>query len=598
MADKPTNKKSDLVSYIVKVDGAEVSGTYDVTEIEVNKEINKIPTATVVLLDGDPSAETFEISEKGDFEPGKTLAINLGYHNETEQIFEGKIVSQRIRLNSKRNSELVVKCADAAASMTVGRYNHYYLDKKDSDIWGEVIGRHSGLSNELDATAETHKEVIQFYSTDWDFIISRAEINGMVVSCDDGKVQVLKPRVAAGPDLEVLHGTSIVRADLELDSRHQLPDVTTKAWDFSKNEVVEKKSSEPSVNAQGNIDGKKLSGVLEAKDFTLHSVAPLEKSDLKIWADARLLKSRLARVRGKVVFQGHAAPKPNSILELKGLGDRFNGKAFVSGVYHSYRDSQWETEVSIGLNPRWYTETKTDVTVASASGQLPGVDGLQIGTVQKIDEDPDGEVRVLVDVPMIAPSGDGVWARLTNFYSTGDAGWFFYPELGDEVILGFLNNDPRFPIILGSVYSKTHEPHSLYTPDADNTYKALVTNSHMRIEFEDIKRILTITTPNGNTMCFDDDEGTIWIEDENSNKITMNADGIQLYTPADLLFEVDGNYDIKVKGNMNTKADMDLTIAAMNITSTADVGWVGEGTTAELAGSAQTTISGGVVMIN
>ena len=53
-------------------------------------------------------------------------------------------------------------------------------------------------------------------------------------------------------------------------------------------------------------------------------------------------------------------------------------------------------------------------------------------------EDPDSQFRILVSVPLFDPNGEGIWARLTNFYSTNGAGIFFLPEVGDEVVLGFL----------------------------------------------------------------------------------------------------------------------------------------------------------------
>src|SRR4051812_26941895 len=86
-----------------------------------------------------------------------------------------------------------------------------------------------------------------------------------------------------------------------------------------------------------------------------------------------------------------------------------------------------------------------------ASGVNPGVSGLIVGTVKQIDQDPQGQNRVLVVAPLIDPQGDGVWARLANAYASNNAGISFMPEVGDDVVLGFLNDDPRLPIVLGSL---------------------------------------------------------------------------------------------------------------------------------------------------
>jgi len=37
------------------------------------------------------------------------------------------------------------------------------------------------------------------------------------------------------------------------------------------------------------------------------------------------------------------------MVELKGVGERFKGNAYVSGVKHTVADGQWRTTVTVGL---------------------------------------------------------------------------------------------------------------------------------------------------------------------------------------------------------------------------------------------------------
>jgi hypothetical protein len=57
----------------------------------------------------------------------------------------------------------------------------------------------------------------------------------------------------------------------------------------------------------------------------------------------------VGRMQGTVTFQGSALAKPGSVVRLSGLGGRFNGKAFVGGVYHEVRDGAWRTTAQLGL---------------------------------------------------------------------------------------------------------------------------------------------------------------------------------------------------------------------------------------------------------
>lgn len=86
-----------------------------------------------------------------------------------------------------------------------------------------------------------------------------------------------------------------------------------------------------------------------------------------------------------------------------------------------------------------------------------------------------------------------LWARLSTMYATNASGNFFLPEPDDEVVVGFMNEDPGHPIILGGVYGERHKPP--YEYEAKNNMKAIVTREKMRIEFNEEKKVITISTP-------------------------------------------------------------------------------------------------------
>ncbi|MDX1462467.1 MAG: Rhs element Vgr protein, partial [Marinirhabdus sp.] len=82
----------------------------------------------------------------------------------------------------------------------------------------------------------------------------------------------------------------------------------------------------------------------------LHLPDGMTKEEVQYCADAFLLKSRLSRYKGTITFQGSAKVKPNNLLTVKGLGKRFNGDAFISGVTHNMAEGQWLTTVRVGLD--------------------------------------------------------------------------------------------------------------------------------------------------------------------------------------------------------------------------------------------------------
>ncbi len=577
------------------VNGSEIPGTMMVTEIEVKKEVNKIPTAQVTIIDGNWAEMDFSAAANDLFKPGSEIKITLGYKQKEEPTFSGLVVGLGIRVPEDGVPVLTVKCVDKAAKMTVDRKNAYFVDQKDSDLMSKLIGDH-GLTADVAATTIQHERVIQFQASDWDTVLTRADLNGMIVVVDDGKVSVKKPETKK-ETIALTMGSDISRLDLEVDARFQLPSVSTEGWDYSANKVTHSDSSEPSVPAIGNLKGTEMAGVLGASDYRLHSAGPISSGELKDWANAKLMRSRYSMMRGKIAFMGHAAPKPDTTIDLSGLGKRFTGTAYVSSVLHRVKDMNWETEVTIGLPSQMYAEIQRDIEYPTASGMLPAVNGFQIGIVKQIDSDPLNETRILVDIPMIKESGDAVWARQTTYYASNGFGNFFMPEIGDEVLLGFVNGDPRFPIIVGSVYSQKNPP--AYTPDAPNTYKAIVTKTKMKNEFEDVESIITISTPAGNQIVISDKDKSITILDETGNKLVMDPAGVNWHTPKDFVVTADGLVSIKATKTISLEATQDFSIKGMNVKSEAQVGNTMKGSaSAEVSASGSTTIKGGVVQIN
>lgn len=592
----PVVAKSDLITATVLVGGQKLPDVYQVSQIQVQRQVNRIPWAKITLLDGDRSKENFEISESSTFLPGAEVDIRAGYHSDESSIFKGIVVRHGIRIHGDGNSFLTVLCFDKAVKMTMVRKSAYFLNKSSKEIIQDLIGAY-GLTADVGGAGEPIKEIIQYNATDWDFVVSRAEATGRVVTVEDGAVAAKAPDFSADSGLLLKYGESIMEAEAEIDARSQLSSVTSKSWDFSGQAVQTGDSSEPTVNDQGNLKGSTLAGAMCGDSYAMITSAPVTSSDLTAWANAQLLKSRMARIRGKVMFPGSAKPKPGQIVKVDGLGSRFNGKAFISGVTHNVGEGEWTTEAEFGLSPRWFAEEQADIEAPSAGGLLPSIHGLQIGKVKKIYEDPDGQTRIQVDIPMIAHSGDGVWARIASPYATKNAGIFFMPEVGDEVILSFVNNDPSFPMIIGSLYSS--QKTSPFTPDEKNTNKAIVTNSQLKITMDDVKKIIQISTPGGHVVTLSDDQKTITIVDSNSNKMEMGSGGISISSPKDISIKATGQIQMQAQTSISIKATTDLSLQGLNVTAQAQMALKAQGQAqAELSASGQTTVRGALVMIN
>lgn len=596
MASSPLIDSSGVLSLTVLSNGTALADTTQVISVEVSFSYNRIPYAKLTIVDGDMPNATFPESETDIFKPGSEITIQAGYASVVKTIFEGVVIKHAIHINADNDARLVLECKDKALAMTVGRKNANFVDAKDSDIISRLIGAYSGLSADVSATETTYKELVQFYCTDWDYMLARAEVNGLLVSVDAGKVSVKKPQTSGTAVLCVTYGIDLLEFQAELDSRSQLASVQATAWDLASQSIVQQQSAPEALNAQGNLDSTTLSQVLGISTYALQSATTLESGALTSWSKAQQFKSGLSRIRGRMSFQGSALATVGSLIELKGVGARFNGDVLVSGVKHVLREGTWTTEVEFGMSPNWFTEQEY-IAAPPTSGITAGVGGLQIGIVKKLDADPESQYKIQVSVPVMQAENDGVWARLANFYGSNTFGAFFLPEIGDEVILGYFNDDPSHPVILGSLYSSKQKPP--YEPAADNFFKAVVTRSKLKLEFDDDKKVITLVTPSKNTIVLSDDGKSILLQDQNNNKVQLNPSGITLDSPKDIVINAKGKITISAVGNVEVSAKADVKTTGLNINNNANVGFVAKGAaTAELSASGQTTVKGAMVMIN
>ncbi|HVX49771.1 MAG TPA: type VI secretion system tip protein VgrG, partial [Chitinophagaceae bacterium] len=558
------------------------------------KEVNRIPCAKIIVNDGNAAEQDFAVSNEDTFKPGTGIEITAGYHSDEAVIFKGIILKHSLKIRSDRTPVLILDCRDKAIKMTVARKNKYYYEVKDSDVAEQIAGTYS-LETDIEDTAVQHENIVQFDCTDWDFIVSRMEANGKLCFADDGKLTVKKPDMIGSTVLDAVFGSTMLEFDADLDARNQYQALKAKTWDYANQAVTSVDAEEPGFDENGNIGSSDMGDVMGITEYDVFSGEDVKEDELQNLANARLQKARLSRCRGRVRFRGFGAVKPGDLINIGGVGDRFNGKVYVSGVRQEIANGIWNTDVQFGLSNELFIQ-QPDVQSPPAAAMLPEVNGLQVGVVTALDNDPASQDRIRVRLPIIDANEDGVWSRIATLDAGNNRGTFFRPEVGDEVVVGFLNNDPRNPVVLGMVNSSA-KPAPLQA-SAQNDEKGYVSRSGMKMIFNDADKSLKIETPAGKKVTISESDAVMTLEDENGNKISMDASSVSIESAASL----------------KLKAGADLTIEAVNITMSPSSSFslsaggasisAGSGSasvsapTVSVEGSGTATIKGGVVMIN
>ncbi|MCD2257715.1 type VI secretion system tip protein VgrG [Psychroserpens luteolus] len=589
----PVEASYNVATFDILINEQLVDPGYQVISISIVKEVNKIPTAKIVLKDGDSADESFKISEEEEFLPGKSIAIKTGRDGENDLLFKGIIVKHGIKVKESGETHLILDCRDEVVKMTLGRHNFYYEELKDSEIMEQIIDRYPSLSHDVEETTISHLEMVQHHCTDWDFLLLRAEANGKLVVVDDGVINIKSPVTNVDPALSVLFGSTLIDFEAEMDSRSQWTSVEAKSWDYAGQNMFEHVTDSVPINELGNVSGEDLAELISPEKFELRHTGQAIEEELQEWTKSLMQISRLSKIQGRAKFIGFGAIKPSQLIGLQGVGERFTGNAFVSAIRHDVYNGSWYTQAQFGLKEDCFSHVHKNITDVPAAGLVPAINGLQIGKVVQLQDDPEGENRILVRLPIIDNSARGVWARVATLDAgngdvNGGRGSFFLPEIEDEVIVGFLNDDPREAVVLGMLNSSA-KPAPINAQD-DNHEKGFVTRSNLRVYFNDDTKTIVIDTPAGNSIKLDEDTTSITIEDQNGNLTKMDSSGIEINSPGDIKIEASGKVDIK--------AGMEMKLSAMQIEAKANASIEMKGATAKFSSDGITEIKGSLVNIN
>ena len=587
-------QNNEIIDFDILINGNKIKDTIEVQEITIEMEVNRITSAIIVINDG-ATNEHFANSEGKDFIPGSKIEVSLGNTDKTEKVFRGIIVSQRLKMKGD-TTHLTVTCKDKAVTMTKGRYNAIYQNNKDSDAIKALASKYA-LNFEMDTTTVEHSVLMQHNCSDWDYLVMRAEANNMLVTTYQNKLSVKKIDLSPEPKVELKASQNVIDIDLSLESENISGAYNMSSWNPNTQEIVTSSLAIKDVLSQGNLSAKKLSDVL-GNSSNYYSSASLSKDEMEIWLESQANMAALEKIKGKITVLGTTKIKAGDIIMLSEFSARFNGNAFISKITHNLQNGEWFTELHLGKSAK-QNATLNDVEDIGASGLIPALKGPQIAKVKQIIEDPDSNYRILVTLPTFKgiAQEDGIWARLAIPYATKGAGFFFFPERGDEVLLTFINNDPRFPVITGSMYSTKNTPKE--TLNEKNQFKSIYSKSGIKIRFDDEDKILSIETPSKNTIVLDDKNKSVSIKDMHENSIVMNHSGITMKTPKDINLKADGNINLKASANLAMKATADAMLDGFSITQNAQTSFKATGNaSAELSASGETTVKGAMVMIN
>lgn len=152
-------------------------------------------------------------------------------------------------------------------------------------------------------------------------------------------------------------------------------------------------------------------------------------------------------------------------------------------------------------------------------------------------EDPDRLTRVQIRVLNCDGLDDqdgAVWARVAVPFAGHNRGAFLLPDVGDEVLVVFLNGDPRFPMVVGGLWNGHDQaPDSLPGDRVDRwTVTGKAGTKFSIVEEQNGQEKIVFQTPAGVTGTLTDEAGGKIKLEAAGNTVTMDTSGVSIQAAA------------------------------------------------------------------
>ena len=315
---------------------------------------------------GKDTLRTFQYSDDTRFDILKPIKIEMGYADKLRTMFVGEIMTLQPSFPSTGAPTMVVRGTDFLGRLRRDKpgkdKTKAFKDRADWQIVKEVAERHQiDFSDKSDTTGS--KNVLPVFQKDMDdlqFVLHLAKLNDFVatIEIDD---TTRKPTLYFGKPRDKRDGQAIKQLGLEwgttlisftptLKVGRMVSKVTVRGWDSRTKAPIEYTAK---VEDLAKTSGKGKSGPqwLEEKaggkeerivDWPVTSQAEAKARAIQILHENA---NEFLTASGETI--GNPDIRPLTILNLKGIGKRFNGDYHVIKATHTYGASGYGTTFEV-----------------------------------------------------------------------------------------------------------------------------------------------------------------------------------------------------------------------------------------------------------
>lgn len=566
--------KDNVPLFKVLLDGSEM----DPSEANFIQEISitdflRLPDVCTVAVGYPPTANgnPFQRLDDSGFKIGAVLEVKMGSIEDstTETLFKGEIATVEPDFQSGA-VKMAVRAYDKSHRMMRTRKQRAFTNQTVSDIVGKICGEY-GLSANTESSGDPLEYVIQHNETDWDFIWRQATRLGMEFVVDDEASARLAKPGDSSPEVELRYPDDLQSFRPRITAVQQMDTVNVRGFDFKSKRQVVSTSDSPHQVTQAGIERDDVKGKFGETKLEIAGQSFRTSSEADAIAQAQLDQFANSYLAAVGACAGNPKIKAGVKLKISGVGANYSGTYYVAKVKHSIRSGGAYT-TTFSNSPGEQTLTGQ----VGANGSAGQIDSLMVGIVTN-NKDPDQLGRVKVKLPALSDQ-ESFWAPVAVPAAGNERGLSMLPVPDEQVIIGFENGDPSYPIVLGSVFNGKDKPGDELAVN-DGSFALKSDHTALVAAKEDI----TLRSDGGK-----------WVIQINGGEITETVKGGQGgqggYTG-----QFDGAHSVSAQQAIKLESQMQIEISAPQIKISATGPLQLQGNPVQIDGGSAVTISGGMI---
>ena len=327
---------------VIKVDGEEKHGLGDILLLALFVEETTLGLARCEahFSNWGPKDDRtdFLLFDRQVVDFGKQFAVELGQPGATKEIFNGRITGIEAQFPPQRAPELTVLAEDRFQDLRMERRTRTFEDKSDADVIRQIASQH-GLTADVDVDGPTYRVLAQVNQSDLAFLRERAAAIDAELWIEDRKLHAQARTRRNGGTVTLTYGQNLLEFGVLADLAHQRTSVKVSGWDVGGKNAIDEEATESVVSAE--LDGKRsgssvLGQALAERKERIASAVPLSQTEARTMAESRYRERARRFVRGRGAADGNSAIRVGTVLDMKGLGDLFDGKYYVTLARHTF----------------------------------------------------------------------------------------------------------------------------------------------------------------------------------------------------------------------------------------------------------------------